>query len=167
MTTMLREWILSASALTAAVLLLRLLFRKRISQRLMYALWLPVLRRLLIPVSLYSAPVSVPAAAEQLAPAVFAAPELARPVVTAQPTYAAVTTPPPAPAMTSPLAVGTAPVPAKTLPAAPKPEPLDYARLLTGLGGAILLGFVRLWLLPFESWICLSAALTAQKSDAP
>lgn len=42
-----------------------------------------------------------------------------------------------------------------------KPRPRHYARLLTGLGGAIVQSFVRLWLLPFESWVCLSAAVTA------
>ena len=42
-----------------------------------------------------------------------------------------------------------------------KPRPRHYARLLTGLGGAIVQSFVRLWLLPYESWICLSAAATA------
>ena len=36
-----------------------------------------------------------------------------------------------------------------------------YARLLTGFGGAIVRCFVRLWLLPWEAWVCLSAALTA------
>ena len=42
-----------------------------------------------------------------------------------------------------------------------KPRARHYARLLTGLGGAIVQGFMRLWLLPHESWVCLSAALTA------
>ena len=68
---MLRQWILTASVLTGAILLLRLLFRRRIAQRLQYALWLPVLLRLLLPFSLFTAPVSVPAAAERVAPAVF------------------------------------------------------------------------------------------------
>ena len=36
-----------------------------------------------------------------------------------------------------------------------------YTRLLTGVGGAIVQTFMRLWLLPFEAWICLSAAVTA------
>ncbi|MBO4677167.1 MAG: hypothetical protein J5633_06455, partial [Oscillospiraceae bacterium] len=69
---MLRQWILTASVLTAAALILRLVFHKRISQRLQYALWLPVLLRLLLPFALFSAPVSVPATAERIAPAVFA-----------------------------------------------------------------------------------------------
>ena len=34
-------------------------------------------------------------------------------------------------------------------------------RLLTGIGGAIVQSLLRLWLLPYESWVCLSAALTA------
>ena len=34
-------------------------------------------------------------------------------------------------------------------------------RLLTGVGGAIVQSFLRLWLLPYEAWICLSAILTA------
>ena len=36
-----------------------------------------------------------------------------------------------------------------------------HARLLTGVGGAVVRCFMRLWLLPFEAWICLSAILTA------
>ena len=36
-----------------------------------------------------------------------------------------------------------------------------HTRLLTGLGGAIVRSFMRLWLLPFEAWICLTAILTA------
>ena len=62
---MLRQWILTASVLTAAALILRLIFHKRISQRLQYALWLPVLLRLLLPFALFSAPVSVSSAAER------------------------------------------------------------------------------------------------------
>ena len=84
---MLMEWILSASALTAAVLVLRLIFRRRISQRLQYLLWLPVLVRLLLPVPLFHMRYSVTGAAEQLAPAVFAE-------VTAAPTVTAAPPPP-------------------------------------------------------------------------
>ena len=36
-----------------------------------------------------------------------------------------------------------------------------HTRLLTGLGGAIVRNFMRLWLLPFEAWVCLTAMLTA------
>ena len=36
-----------------------------------------------------------------------------------------------------------------------------FSRLLTGVGGAIVQTFLRLWLLPYEAWICLSAAATA------
>ena len=36
-----------------------------------------------------------------------------------------------------------------------------YTRLLTGVGGAIVQTFIRLWLLPYEAWICLSAAALA------
>ena len=71
---MLLEWIVSASALAAAVLVLRALFHRRISQRLQYWLWLPVLLRLLIPVPLFRSPVSVSGAAAELAPAAFAHP---------------------------------------------------------------------------------------------
>ncbi|MBQ7473624.1 MAG: hypothetical protein IJS79_04680 [Oscillospiraceae bacterium] len=34
-------------------------------------------------------------------------------------------------------------------------------RILAGFGGGIVSNFMRLWLLPWEAWICLSAALTA------
>lgn len=33
-----------------------------------------------------------------------------------------------------------------------------HTRILTGVGGAIVHTFIRLWLLPYEAWICLSAA---------
>ena len=36
-----------------------------------------------------------------------------------------------------------------------------FSRLLTGMGGAIVQTFLRLWLLPYEAWICLSALVTA------
>ena len=36
-----------------------------------------------------------------------------------------------------------------------------HARLLTGVGGAIVRCFMRLWLLPFEAWVSLSAILAA------
>lgn len=36
-----------------------------------------------------------------------------------------------------------------------------YSRILYGVGGAILQSFMRLWLLPFEAWVCFSAAARA------
>ena len=36
-----------------------------------------------------------------------------------------------------------------------------WTRVLAGFGGAIVRSFVRLWLLPWEAWICLSATLAA------
>lgn len=36
-----------------------------------------------------------------------------------------------------------------------------YTRLLTGVGGAMVRTFIRLWLLPFEAWVCLSAIAMA------
>ena len=36
-----------------------------------------------------------------------------------------------------------------------------HTRLLTGVGGAIVQTFIRLWLLPYEAWICLSAIAAA------
>ncbi len=41
------------------------------------------------------------------------------------------------------------------------PRQRRFGRLLTGVGGAIVQTFLRLWLLPLEAWICLSAAATA------
>ena len=40
-------------------------------------------------------------------------------------------------------------------------RPRRHTRLLTGLGGAIVRCFMRLWLLPFEAWVCLTAILTS------
>ena len=59
-----KEMLLTSSALILALLVLRLLFRNRISRRVQYALWLLVLARLLIPVSLPEAEFSLLAAAE-------------------------------------------------------------------------------------------------------
>ena len=36
-----------------------------------------------------------------------------------------------------------------------------WTRLLAGFGGGIVANFMRLWLLPWEAWVCASAALTA------
>lgn len=36
-----------------------------------------------------------------------------------------------------------------------------HTRLLTGIGGTIVQTFVRLWLLPYEAWVCLTAIVTA------
>ncbi len=36
-----------------------------------------------------------------------------------------------------------------------------HTRLLSGVGGALVQSFLRLWLLPHEAWICLSAATLA------
>ena len=52
------RYLLSLTALTAAVLLLRAVVRRRVPARLVYAMWLAVLLRMLIPVSLFS--VAVP-----------------------------------------------------------------------------------------------------------
>lgn len=60
MTAVLINWVLTASALTAAVLVLRALFGKRMSARLRYALWLLVLARLLVPGQFFTAPVEAP-----------------------------------------------------------------------------------------------------------
>ncbi len=53
------ELLITSSVLICVVLLVRLLFRGRISRRLQYALWLAVLLRLLIPVQFVSSPISV------------------------------------------------------------------------------------------------------------
>lgn len=60
MTEMCVAWVLSASALILMVLLLRGLLGKRISAGLRYGLWMVVLVRLLVPVSLFSLSVTVP-----------------------------------------------------------------------------------------------------------
>ena len=53
------NWMITSSVLIAIVLLLRWMLKGRISQRLQYALWLPVLLRLLIPFSFGSSEMSV------------------------------------------------------------------------------------------------------------
>lgn len=53
------DWIISSSVLIAAVIILRQLFKGRISQKMQYALWGLVLLRLLIPVSLFQSKISV------------------------------------------------------------------------------------------------------------
>lgn len=61
-----RELLISSAVLISAVALLRRLLRGRISPRLQYALWLPVLLRLALPIPLLPSPVSAVGAAEQL-----------------------------------------------------------------------------------------------------
>lgn len=53
------EWLLSSTVLIAIVIVLRLIFKGKMSLRLQYALWLIVLVRLLVPVSFGSAAWSV------------------------------------------------------------------------------------------------------------
>ncbi len=54
-----KAWILSSSVLILIVILLRMLLKMRVSARIQYAFWLPVLLRLMIPFSVGSSPVSV------------------------------------------------------------------------------------------------------------
>ena len=147
---MLRQWILTASVLTAAALILRMIFHKRISQRLQYALWLPVLLRLLLPFALFSAPVSVPAAAERLAPAVFAAPA-PRPETVLPTPYPsrppAVSAAPIVPSgETAELRPAATPAPAEPISSPVSARTLDWPRLLrfVWLDGSLVLA---LWLL--------------------
>ena len=65
-----KEILLTSSALILAILLLRLVFRNRISRRAQYALWLLVLARLLVPVSLPGVTFSLLTAAEPVGQAV-------------------------------------------------------------------------------------------------
>lgn len=58
------NWFLSTSVLIAVILLIRRLLRDKIDPRLTYALWLLVALRICIPVSLFTAPVSVSGLAE-------------------------------------------------------------------------------------------------------
>lgn len=61
-----REIILTSSVLITVIALLRQLLRGRISPRLQYALWLLVALRLLLPGTLFTVPVSVTGAADEL-----------------------------------------------------------------------------------------------------
>lgn len=60
------EWIITSSALTALVILIRYVLRGKIGLRLQYGLWLLVLVRLLLPISFGHSPVSVLTGAEQV-----------------------------------------------------------------------------------------------------
>ena len=51
---MVQSWIIGSSVLILITLIVRLLFRKSISRRLQYALWLPVAVRLILPFGLWS-----------------------------------------------------------------------------------------------------------------
>ncbi|MGI6151654.1 MAG: M56 family metallopeptidase [Christensenellales bacterium] len=53
------QWAISSSVLLAAILLLRSLFRKKISPKLQYGIWALALLRLLLPFSLFILPGSV------------------------------------------------------------------------------------------------------------
>ena len=53
------NWIISSSALIILLMLVRLVFREKMSQRLRYALWLLVLIRLLVPFSLGETEISI------------------------------------------------------------------------------------------------------------
>ena len=53
------EWVVSSSALISMLILFRQFFRKKLSMRVRYALWLAVALRLLIPVSFFESSLSV------------------------------------------------------------------------------------------------------------
>ena len=61
------EWIVSSSVLAALMIVLRYLLRGHISLRLQYSIWLILLLRMLLPVSLGTSPVSVANALPQAA----------------------------------------------------------------------------------------------------
>ena len=61
-----REIILTSSVLITVIAILRRLLRGKISPRLQYALWLLVALRLLLPGTLFTVPVSVTGAADEL-----------------------------------------------------------------------------------------------------
>ena len=54
------EYIISLSVLIAFVLIIRAIFRKKVSPRLMYALWLAVVIRMVVPISLFEFEVPLP-----------------------------------------------------------------------------------------------------------
>ena len=58
-------YLITLSLLIAVVLLIRAVFRKSISPRVMYALWLVVVVRLCLPVSLFAIPVDIPSLFQQ------------------------------------------------------------------------------------------------------
>lgn len=129
MTALLANWVLTASLLTAAVLLLRAAFGRRISARLRYALWLTVLARLLLPGQLFTAPVETPRVlpevpAIQTLPGGHLFPEQARPA--------------------APGGEGGAPVPASPTPMeegeSAAPEAKKTVHPLNLLGGVWLAG---------------------------
>ena len=53
-------YMISLSALTAAVILIRAVFRRTVSPRVIYALWLVVVIRMIVPVALFSVDVKLP-----------------------------------------------------------------------------------------------------------
>ena len=53
-------YVISVSLLTAAIILIRAIFRRRISSRLVYALWLIVVVRMVLPFSLFNINVQFP-----------------------------------------------------------------------------------------------------------
>ena len=79
------EWIVSSSALLAALIALRYLLRGRVSLRLQYALWGLALLRLLIPVSFGSTDISILNAVEAPVAAMTAPPAPVRPDPAAEP----------------------------------------------------------------------------------
>lgn len=126
MKDLLLSWVLTASLLIAAVLLLRAAFGRRISARLRYALWAAALLRLLIPFQLYAAPVEAPRVLPE--------------VRTLQTLPAPRTGPALVPAAgQAPLQAEAAPAPAVETPAPAARRALDPADLLGGLwlGGTL------------------------------
>ena len=60
------DWILSASALILAIAAIRVIFRKQLTSKVRYCLWLTVLLRLLLPGTIFHSPWSAAQAATQM-----------------------------------------------------------------------------------------------------
>lgn len=115
------ELLLSSSVLIAAMALLRLLLKNRVSARLIYALWLVAALRLMLPIQLAPSPVSVMNVPEQLYAQ--ASSEAFRPAETG-PVLTEPDTALEPPALTaSPHSPVTAP---ETVPEEPAPPVTDY-----------------------------------------
>ena len=154
---MLRE-VLTVSALIVVLLLVRAAFKNRVPKRMIYCLWLVVLLKLCLPVTLFSLPllpaeeVTLPAQTVQTTPVVSTASTVPAPSTTAvQPAMPTQTAS--QPEMKTQRQPAT---PAVHQPAKPAAKPITTVQILriVWFGGSALLG---LWL--FASWLTFTIRL--------
>lgn len=148
-----KELLISSSVLILAILLIRWIVRKRVSRRLIYATWVLVLLRLLIPFQIGQSSFSIVTVTQQIEQE--AAPEISFAETLQQPVTIL-----PSPTAPPPVTVPTQPQPNQPAPTVPQPESQANAPTLAEiLNGIRIVGTVLM-----AAWFTLTNLLFLHKA---